>query len=101
MKKKHKLGAAIGLAALLATAMVPAVQAEDLAIPVGSQADRSAISLPANGTSQALVRQRWGNPLDIQGPVGQPPISQWHYSDFVVYFERDLVMHAVVKRPKH
>jgi hypothetical protein len=51
--------------------------------------------------SQASVRQRWGNPLDIQGPVGQPPISQWHYSDFVVYFERDLVMHAVVKRPKH
>ena len=101
MKKKHNLGAALGLAAFLATALAPAVQAEDLAIPVGSQADRSAISLPSNGLSQASVRQRWGNPLDIRGPVGQPPISQWHYSDFVVYFERDLVMHAVVKRQKN
>ena len=101
MKKKRNLGAATGLAALLVTAMAPAVQAEDLAIPVGSQADRSAISLPGNGMSQATVRQRWGNPLDIRGPVGQPPISQWHYSDFVVYFERDLVMHAVVKRQKN
>ncbi|RMJ06050.1 hypothetical protein DOQ08_00732 [Marinobacter litoralis] len=101
MKKKHNLSAALGLAALLVTAMAPAVQAENLAVPVGSQADRSAISLPSNGMSQASVRQRWGNPLDIRGPVGQPPISQWHYTDFVVYFERDLVMHAVVKRQKN
>ena len=101
MKKRSNLRASLGLAALITTAMAPAVQAEDLTVPVGSQADRSAINLPSNGLSQASVRQRWGTPLDIQGPVGQPPISQWHYSDFVVYFERDLVMHAVVKRQKN
>ncbi|MDP4546539.1 MULTISPECIES: hypothetical protein [unclassified Marinobacter] len=101
MKKKRNLRTALGLAALLTAGMAPAVLAEDLAIPVGSQADRSAISLPANGMSQASVRQRWGNPLDIRGPVGQPPISQWHYTDFVVYFERDLVMHTVAKRQKN
>ncbi|MEP3561443.1 MAG: hypothetical protein ABJM19_10340 [Marinobacter sp.] len=101
MKKKRNLRTALGLAALLTAGIAPAVLAEDLAIPVGSQADRSAISLPANGMSQASVRQRWGNPLDIRGPVGQPPISQWHYTDFVVYFERDLVMHTVAKRQKN
>ncbi|MBJ6137612.1 hypothetical protein [Marinobacter litoralis] len=101
MKKNHTLRTAFGLAALLTAGMAPAVQAEDLAIPVGSQADRSAISLPGNGMNQASVRQRWGNPLNISGPVGQPPISQWHYADFVVYFERDLVMHTVVKRQKN
>ncbi|WP_323750693.1 hypothetical protein [Marinobacter sp.] len=101
MKNKHNLRTALGLTALLTTGMAPALQAEDLAIPVGSQADHGAISLPSNGMSQTSVRQRWGNPQDIRGPVGQPPISQWHYSDFVVYFERDLVMHAVVKRQKN
>ncbi|MFV8571202.1 hypothetical protein ACNQ6O_08330 [Marinobacter sp. SBS5] len=101
MKKKSNLRTALGLAALLTTGMAPALHAEDLTIPVGSQADRNTISLPSNGMSQASVRQRWGNPKDIRGPVGQPPISQWHYADFVVYFERDLVMHAVVKRQKN
>ena len=39
-------------------------------------------------------------PQDIKGPVGEPPISQWHYQDFVVYFEGNRVIHAVVKQHK-
>ena len=91
-------------AAVLATAVfagsAPLALAEELRVPVGSQADRSQISLPANGMSAASVRNRWGAPQDIKGPVGDPPISQWHYQDFVVYFEGNRVIHAVVKQHK-
>ncbi|MGC8119196.1 hypothetical protein [Marinobacter sp. VGCF2001] len=89
-------------AAMLATAVcagtAPMVHAEELKVPVGSQADRSQISLPANGMSENSVRNRWGAPADIRGPVGQPPISQWHYQNFVVYFENNRVLHSVVKQ---
>ncbi|WP_372966075.1 hypothetical protein [Marinobacter sp.] len=101
MKKNRNLRAAFTMAALILAGTAPALQAEDLTIPVGSQADRSQISLPSNGMSQDSVRNRWGAPQDIRGPVGEPPITQWSYSDFVVYFEYDRVIHAVVKRNKN
>jgi len=50
--------------------------------------------------SEDSVRNRWGAPQNIKGPVGEPPISQWHYQDFVVYFEGNRVIHAVVKQHK-
>ncbi|WP_303289354.1 hypothetical protein [Marinobacter sp. SS5-14b] len=101
MKNNRNLLAAFTMAAVMSAGTIPAVQAEDLAIPVGSQADRSQVSLPSNGMSQDSVRTRWGTPKDIRGPVGEPPISQWHYDNFVVYFEHDRVVHAVVKRAKN
>lgn len=92
------------VSAVLTTAVFacswPLAHAEQLRVPVGSQADRSQISLPANGTKSDAVRARWGAPVTIKGPVGQPPISQWHYQDFVVYFERNRVVHSVVKPQK-
>lgn len=78
-------------------ASLPA-HAEQLTVPVGAQADRNQMELPANGTSQADVRKQWGAPQEMRGPVGQPPISQWHYADFIVYFEGDQVLHTVIKR---
>ena len=73
-------------------------QAEQLTIPVGSQAERSEVSMPANGMSQDAVKNRWGSPQDIREAVGQPPITQWHYQEFVVYFENNRVLHTVLKR---
>ena len=76
------------------------VQAEQVTVPVGTQADRSHASLPENGMSQKTVKERWGSPQEIRQPVGQPPISQWHYPDFIVYFEGDTVLHTVMKRSR-
>lgn len=92
-------------AAVLATAVfagsAPLALAEELRVPVGSQADRSQISLPANGMSEDSVRNRWAPPPEHQRPSRRtPPISQWHYQDFVVYFEGNRVIHAVVKQHK-
>ena len=74
------------------------VAAEEVRVPVKSQAERSAeADLPRTGMNQSSVRNGWGSPLETTGPVGDPPISQWHYEDFVVYFESDRVIHAVLK----
>lgn len=97
MKKNNILLGPMILAATVSLAPMASVQAEQLTVPVGSQADRSGASTPATGMTKDSVRAKWGSPLEIQGPVGEPPISQWHYQNFVVYFENDRVLHSVLK----
>ena len=53
---------------------------------------------PTRGMTQASVESRYGTPVSRQAAVGEPPISRWDYQDFVVYFEYDRVIHAVIKR---
>ncbi|QJX01775.1 hypothetical protein HML84_04370 [Alcanivorax sp. IO_7] len=50
---------------------------------------------PGRGMSKAQVRQQFGEPARVQAPVGNPPIGRWHYPDFTVYFENDIVLHSV------
>lgn len=71
---------------------------EEIRIPVGSQGEIN-VDLPNRGLSSQSLLSQFGEPLRIQGPVGTPPISQWHYSNFVVYLEGDYVIHAV-RKPK-
>jgi hypothetical protein len=53
---------------------------------------------PSRGTTQASVQSKYGSPISVEAPVGDPPITRWVYSGFVVFFEYDRVIHAVVKR---
>jgi len=53
---------------------------------------------PTRGMTQASVESRFGSPSSVTAPVGEPPITRWEYSGFVVFFEYDKVIHAVVKR---
>ncbi len=53
---------------------------------------------PTRGMTQASVESKYGNPVSIEAPVGEPPITRWEYANFVVFFEYDRVIHAVVKR---
>jgi len=55
-------------------------------------------SRPTRGMTAASVESRFGAPQAKVAPVGDPPISRWEYKDFVVFFEYDRVIHAVVKR---
>lgn len=87
-----------GLAFASALFIGAQAQAQQVAVPVGAQGERADVQLPTNGTSQDSVRNRWGAPQSMEGPVGQPPISQWHYDRFVVYFENNRVLHSVMKR---
>ncbi|PHQ16298.1 RNA-binding protein [Marinobacter profundi] len=91
------LGAAVSLT-VFAALPVATVSAEEVRVPVMSQADRSSTSLPRAGQSQDKVRASFGAPRNVQGPVGEPPITQWDYPAFTVYFEYDKVIHTVMKR---
>lgn len=83
----------LALAGLLMT--VTPLQAETISIPLGQQAGAGIQSLPAHGTSRAMVSQRYGEPVTRHAAVGQPPISRWDYPGFSVYFEYDHVVHSV------
>ena len=53
---------------------------------------------PTRGMTQSSVESKYGSPTSIRAPVGEPPITRWEYSNFVVFFEHDKVIHAVLKR---
>ena len=55
-------------------------------------------STPTRGMTAASVESKFGTPDAKVAAVGDPPISRWEYSNFVVFFEYDRVIHAVVKR---
>ncbi|MDO6440565.1 MULTISPECIES: hypothetical protein [unclassified Marinobacter] len=96
MTVKRALTGTLATAILLTLAPVSGAFAEELRVPVGSQADRSQQSVPRTGMTQDSVKASWGEPASVEGPVGHPPISQWHYGKFVVYFENDRVIHSVL-----
>lgn len=53
---------------------------------------------PSRGMTQASVESKYGSPVSKRAAVGDPPITRWEYANFVVFFEYDKVIHAVVKR---
>ncbi|TBW59125.1 hypothetical protein EZI54_02085 [Marinobacter halodurans] len=72
--------------------------ADELKTPVMQQGtERGTVDMPRHGQLQDQVRQHYGQPQAIKGPVGDPPITQWIYDDFTVYFEYDHVIHSVRK----
>ncbi|HEA52457.1 hypothetical protein [Marinobacter antarcticus] len=97
MTIKRALTGALAMAALLTLAPISEAFSDELRVPVGSQVDRNQQSVPRTGTTQASVRAAWGQPASMEGPVGQPAISQWQYDNFIVYFEGNRVIHSVLK----
>jgi len=63
-----------------------------------SQQGNSAVTTPKNGQDKLSVEANYGAPLEKVGSVGEPPISRWVYQEFTVYFEHDLVLHAVMHK---
>ena len=53
---------------------------------------------PQRGSTMEEVQATIGAPQSTSGPVGDPPITVWHYPDFNVYFEYDKVLHSVEQR---
>lgn len=56
-------------------------------------------SQPERGLDRSAVEARFGAPQRIEGPVGEPPITKWVYTDFIVVFEYDHVVHTVKRQP--
>jgi hypothetical protein len=83
----------IVLAFILALAF-QLVSADVLLIEEVRQSGR--MQLPTNGQSTADVEASFGAPSAKSTAVGDPPISNWKYEKYSVYFERDLVLFTVL-----
>jgi hypothetical protein len=84
-----------------ATLCAGSATAENIVIPLGQQGTAWNVESPGMGTTKDQVEQKFGSPVKISGPVGDPPIYTWEYEKFRVYFEGDYVIHSVVKfQPK-
>lgn len=58
----------------------------------------AASEAPHKGMSMDGVAQAFGQPLEVRGPVGDPPITRWVYDGYTVYFEHRHVIHSVISR---
>jgi hypothetical protein len=56
------------------------------------------MNVPENGMTSTEVNARFGEPLKKHSPVGDPPIKQWEYDGWSVYFEYDLVLFTVLHK---
>ena len=88
--------------ALLTISILPVIGYTDtLVIPdISNQPSNTPEGIPRPTRSMTMeqVKEQFGNPLEIHGPVGNPPITRWVYDKFVVHFEHEYVIHSVVKR---
>ena len=60
--------------------------------------------LPTRGMTMAQVEKQFGAPLRKLAPRGgdtpkHPVIHRWEYPDYIVYFERNRVIHSVLNTP--
>lgn len=82
--------------AAFAAAPIGAIAANLPAPPVSSP------DQPANGVTMQSVQQQFGAPVKKVPAIGDPPITRWVYATFIVYFERNRVLHTVSReQPFH
>jgi hypothetical protein len=89
----------LGIISIAAVALSLPLVAEQITIPIGEQTRVSELTLPDRSMTKDVVRESFGDPREIKDPVGTPPITAWEYQGFVVYFEQQWVLHAVVRHP--
>ena len=82
---------------LLATVLASGLaEAEVIAVDSGIAVKESDVATPSRGMSMEQVAAKFGEPATKVPAVGKPPISRWEYPGFIVYFEHEHVIHAVV-----
>jgi hypothetical protein len=91
--------------ALLATAGFGApVAAHADSLLVNRVQQEKGMDLPSRGMSMAEVEKKFGAPQRKLSPRGgdsaqHPVINRWDYANFIVYFEKSHVIHAVLNTP--
>jgi hypothetical protein len=80
--------------AFMLTLAFQTINADVLIIDEVRQAGR--MELPVNGQSKVTVEAKFGAPTQKLPAVGDPPISNWKYDQYSVYFEYDLVLFTVL-----
>lgn len=98
MRTSANILALLSAAAVLAGVAAPSA-AEEAAAPAAAAVatpPAPAGERPDRGMKMDAVEARYGAPATRYPAVGQPPITRWDYPGFVVFFEGDLVLHAVM-----
>lgn len=80
--------------ALALALIAPSIGANTLTIPGHNEFGETQI-MPRRGISMDSVLVEFGEPEQRRGPVGEPPISEWVYGSFRVYFEHQTVLHSI------
>jgi hypothetical protein len=93
-QEKVNMRSRIIIIALAYALIAPSVGAEALTIPGHSVSGQVQIT-PKRGISMDSVLTDFGEPVERYGPVGEPPISEWVYGSFRVYFESQTVLHTI------
>jgi outer membrane protein assembly factor BamE (lipoprotein component of BamABCDE complex) len=83
------------ISAILAFGLVSVGSADMVAVDNGIAVKPADVATPARGMTMNQVTSKFGAPVNKVAAVGNPPISRWDYTGFVVYFERDYVIHTV------
>jgi hypothetical protein len=99
----NKFGISLSMVMLLAAAAVSTpVQADNLLVNRVQQ--EQGMDLPTRGMSMDQVEKKYGAPQRKLSPRGgdsakHPTINRWDYANFIVYFEKSHVIHAVLNTP--
>ena len=99
----NKFGISLSMVVLLAAAASSApARADNLLVNRVQQ--EQGMDLPTRGMSMDQVEKKYGAPQRKLTPRGgdsskHPTINRWDYSNFIVYFEKSHVIHAVLNTP--
>ncbi len=98
----HRPRVSITLAVVLAftLGLGQAARADEVALPAGAATETPAaapVATPARGVSMSKVENQYGQPTERHAAIGNPPITRWDYPGFSVFFEREHVIHSVVR----
>lgn len=104
LSTKLRLPGLITAFLIVVAVCIPApVMADSLVIPdIANQPNAAPDTTPrpARAMTMQQVREEFGSPQQVLGPVGNPPITRWVYDDFVVTFESEYVIHSASKHTK-
>lgn len=74
------------------------VQADTLVVDKVVKDQQADVQRPSRGMTMQAVSRQFGEPGERVAAVGEPPIARWVYGEYVVYFEKDRVLHTVLRR---
>ena len=81
------------IAMVLGLVVQPAI-AQTTTIPGHSQSSQMQV-MPIRGVNMDSVLAEFGEPIQRYNAIGEPPISEWVYDSFRVYFEYEIVLHSI------
>ena len=91
-----RVAAAVAVGLIGLAGLPESSRAETIAVDNGIAVKESDVATPSRGMTMDQVATKFGAPVTKVPAVGNPPISRWDYPGFVVYFEREHVIHSVI-----